>query len=164
MDLFSAFRNCIPQVNPIISCRITYGFLVALILKLKVQFPLFNNYNRASTRMRFKIDQNSSTLCGFILEFNTESKAVISYLFRSHLLKLQARTITVLTMDYAIMIMVFRRPKWQIKTAYGRQQARILIVTEYERTPYQYCSVQFIIYMHFRSLSPTILSYFCLIF
>ena len=69
--------------------------------------------------MRFETDQKSEPHCGFLLEFNTESKAVISYLYRSHLLKLQACTITVLTMDYAIL--VFQRPKWKIQTACGRQ-------------------------------------------
>ena len=55
--------------------------------------------------MWFETDQKSEPHCGFLLEFNTESKAVISYLFRSHLLKLQARTIiVVLTMDYAILV------------------------------------------------------------
>ena len=46
-------------------------------------------------------------------------------------------------MDYVIL--VFRR---QIQTADGRQQAQILIVKEYERTPYQYSSLYLIIINH----------------
>ena len=64
--------------------------------------------------MRFEPDQNSSAIRGFLLEFNTDFKAVIFYLFRLRLLKLQARTITVLTIDYAIL--VFQCPKWQFQT------------------------------------------------
>ena len=41
--------------------------------------------------MRFETDQNSERHRGFLLEFNTDFKAVISYLFRSRLLILQAR-------------------------------------------------------------------------
>ena len=48
--------------------------------------------------MRFETDQNSEPHRGFLLEFNTDFKAVISYLFRSRLLILQARTITVIKM------------------------------------------------------------------
>ena len=40
--------------------------------------------------MRFETDQKSEPHRGFLLQFNTDFKAVISYLFRSHLLKLQA--------------------------------------------------------------------------
>ena len=75
--------------------------------------------------MWFETDQKSEPHCGFLLEFNTESKAVISYLFRSHLLKLQARTITVLTMDYAIL--VFRSPKLLLSGSLGDEQSWILI-------------------------------------
>lgn len=48
------------------------------------------------TRMRFETNQNSKLHRGFLLEFNTDFEAVISYLIHLCLLILQARTITVI--------------------------------------------------------------------
>ena len=52
--------------------------------------------------MQFGTDQKLEPHRGFLLQFNTDFKAVISYLFRSRLLILQARTITVIKMIYTI--------------------------------------------------------------
>ena len=65
--------------------------------------------------MRFETDQKSEPHRGFLLQFNKDFKAVISYLFRSRLLILQARTITVITWVYTILVL--RRPKMAISNA-----------------------------------------------
>ena len=55
----------------------------------------------------------------FFIRINTDFKAVISYLFRLHLLKLQARTINVIATD--IQFWYSGHPQWQIQTACGHQ-------------------------------------------
>ena len=67
--------------------------------------------------MRFESDQNLAPHRGFLLEFNTDIKAVISYLFRSRLLILQARTITVIKMVYTI----YGIPKSKMAISNARQ-------------------------------------------
>ena len=45
-----AFRNCLPLVNPIFSCWITYGFLVRVLLKIQFQIKLLNYCNISLSR------------------------------------------------------------------------------------------------------------------
>ena len=47
---YTAFRNCLPLVNPIFSCRITYGFLVRVMLKTQFQIKLLNYCNISLSR------------------------------------------------------------------------------------------------------------------
>ena len=73
--------------------------------------------------MRFETDQTSEQHRGFLLEFNTDFKAVISYLFRLRLLILQARYNHCNKND--IQYMVFRSPKWQFQTQGRHKIVRI---------------------------------------
>ena len=64
--------------------------------------------------MQFGTDQKLEPHRGFLLQFNTDFKAVISYLFRSRLLILQARYNHCNKND--IQYTVFRSPKWRFQT------------------------------------------------
>ena len=65
--------------------------------------------------MPFETDQKSEPHTFITPQNDTDFKAVISYLFRSRLLILQARTITVITWVYTILVL--RRPKMAISNA-----------------------------------------------
>ena len=123
--MISAFRNCLSLVNPIFSCRFTYSFLVALLLKIKVQLQLFNNCNRASTIIWFEIDQKSSTHTSITSRNDTDFKDVISYLVCSHVLNLRARTVAVITITMVVSKQQFGRPKLPIQTQDKRKLVHI---------------------------------------
>ena len=73
--------------------------------------------------MRFEKGQISSTHTFIISRNNTDFKAVISYLFRLHVLKLLARTITVIAI--VVSKQQFGRPKWPIQTQDKRKLVHI---------------------------------------
>ena len=95
--------------------------------------------------MRFQNGPILSTLCGFLLWNDTDFKAIISYSI------LRLFTCFEITSTYShcnkndIEYMVFRSPKLLLSGSLGDKQPRILIVKEYERTPYQYYSLYSVI-------------------
>ena len=93
--------------------------------------------------MRFEINQSSHSHAFIISRNDTVSKAVISYLFRLHVLKLRPVTIAVITI--IVSKQQFERPKWPFQTQDRHKLVHRSTAKGHERTPYQYYSLYLVI-------------------